>query len=274
MKSYRNTALTRMASLLKLNVINISCGTFTGKWTCTLPFNRLIYIFESGQTQSRIYNNEAIFEMLPGHWLFIPAGVQTSHDQHDGLKLISLQFNMELITGNEYMNGCRKMYMGEAQERRDDFFSLMGTNPDISNVFTLQKLIWDFILPAAEKEKDNLHNRPDGLAAFRTLCDEFSSSPYRDFSVTDMARIMKMGKESFIKHFTAKAGISPKLFFHRLRAAAAAKELLATEDTIREIAERFNFSDEFYFSRFMKRMTGLSPREYRKRMLLTKTYIE
>ena len=41
---------------------------------------------------------------------------------------------------------------------------------------------------------------------------------------------------------------------------------MATDCPIREIADKFNFSDEFYFSRFMKRMTELSPREYRKRM--------
>ena len=80
------------------------------------------------------------------------------------------------------------------------------------------------------------------------------------------AKKMKMGRETFVRKFSSQFGVSPKLFFHRLRAAAAAKELLNADLTIREVAARFNFSSEFYFSRFMKKMTGLSPREYRKRM--------
>lgn len=34
--------------------------------------------------------------------------------------------------------------------------------------------------------------------------------------------------------------------------------------TIREIADHFQFCNEFYFSRFFKQHLAISPREYRK----------
>ena len=266
MISFYNSELTSLAAYLKLNVYKISCGTFTGNWSVALPFNRLIYIFQGSSVTSRISNSEMTFEMTPGRWLFIPEGMKVHHEQYDGLFLISLQFNLELINGIEYMHGCSSMYMGSAPEKRDDFYSLFETKPKISDVFQLQKLIWEFVQPIVEAEKKNLLNLPDHLFRYQTLLDKFRNHQYSDFSVAEMAEIMKMGKESFIKHFTEEFGTPPKLFFLRQRAAAAAKELLATDDSIREIAERFHFSDEFYFSRFMKRMTGLSPREYRNKM--------
>ena len=266
MVSFYNSELTRLATYLKLNIDNIACGTFTGKWSCSLPFNRLIYIFQGSSIPSRISNSETTFEMTSGRWLFIPEGMSVQHEQHEGLFLISLHFNLELITGIEYMHGCSAMYMGSAPEKREEFLSLFETPPKISDVFMLQKLIWEFIQPIVSAEGEHLWNQPDHLVRYQTLFDAFRHQPQRDFSVAEMAKIMKMGRESFIKHFTEEVGTPPKLFFLRHRAAAAAKELLATDDSIREIAERFRFSDEFYFSRFLKRMTGLSPREYRNKM--------
>ena len=266
MESYSNTSLVHADSFLKLKIRHLSCGTFTGKWNCTLSFNRLIYIFEGSRVPSTIDVQGETFRMEPGNWLFIPAGFRSSHEQYEGVYLISLQFNLELISGIEYMTGCSGPYMGKAPERKEEFYSLMDPQAELPDVFMLQKLIWDFVQPIAGKEKENLQDQPDSLSVFQPLCDAFFQAPYQDFSVDDMAKIMKMGKESFVKQFTVRTGIPPKLFFHRIRSAAAAEELLKSDAPIREIAERFHFSDEFYFSRFMKRMTGLSPREYRKRM--------
>lgn len=266
MSSYSNISLVHAAAFFKLNICNIACGTFTGKWTCALPFNRLIYIFQGSEPVSSISHGSSTFRMLPGHWLFIPTGSHTVHEQYDGLYLISLHFNLELITGIECMSGCSGIYMGEAAEAKDDFMSLLATDTVITDIFMLQKLVWDFVQPIAIQESGNILRQSEKLAGFQPLLDDFNRNLYRDRSVAEMAKKMKMGRETFVRKFSSQFGVSPKLFFHRLRAAAAAKELLNADLTIREVAARFNFSSEFYFSRFMKKMTGLSPREYRKRM--------
>ncbi|HBE01250.1 MAG TPA: hypothetical protein DC049_02075 [Spirochaetia bacterium] len=43
----------------------------------------------------------------------------------------------------------------------------------------------------------------------------------------------------------------------------ACEELILTDHKIREIAALFGFNDEFYFSRFFHKMSGMPPREYR-----------
>ncbi|MBQ3219724.1 MAG: AraC family transcriptional regulator, partial [Clostridia bacterium] len=40
--------------------------------------------------------------------------------------------------------------------------------------------------------------------------------------------------------------------------------LLQNKITIREISDRYNFYDQFYFSRCFKKRYGISPTEYRK----------
>jgi transcriptional regulator GlxA family with amidase domain len=49
-----------------------------------------------------------------------------------------------------------------------------------------------------------------------------------------------------------------------LRVEAASGEVIGTERSIREIAERFGFENQFHFSRVFKKCTGLSPSTYRK----------
>ena len=39
--------------------------------------------------------------------------------------------------------------------------------------------------------------------------------------MAEMAKKMKMGRETFVRKFSSQFGVSPKLFFHRLRAAAS-----------------------------------------------------
>ena len=50
------------------------------------------------------------------------------------------------------------------------------------------------------------------------------------------------------------------------RAAAIARELSDPMVSIGETAERFGFSNTFYFSRFFKRHFGVGPQAYRKQI--------
>jgi AraC-like DNA-binding protein len=43
----------------------------------------------------------------------------------------------------------------------------------------------------------------------------------------------------------------------------ARKELTLTQKSVKEIAFELGYKDQFYFSRFFKRLTGVSPEAYR-----------
>ena len=263
-KYFWNAELVAASDPLTLTVRAVGCGMFTGRWRSEYPFNRLIYIFEGSPAPSRIYSDEDVFWMQPGRWLLVPAGHSVHHEQNAGLRLVSIHFRLERAPGFDYLSGCPGLSMGDAPERRDDFAALQDDRAGLATAFHLQALVWSMLEPVVRHDEAHIVRHAERLARYRPLLDAFSKDPQRDFAVGDMARVMGMGKVSFIKHFTAENGEPPATFFRRLRAAAAARELLTTDDTVREIAARFNFSDEFYFSRFMKRMTGLSPRAYRR----------
>jgi AraC-like DNA-binding protein len=64
-----------------------------------------------------------------------------------------------------------------------------------------------------------------------------------------------------VKNFT---GISPRQYFLQLKVMRARELLITTDQSIKEISYQLGFDSIYYFSRFFKQKTGMSPSEFRK----------
>ena len=265
--NFSNIEFMNAVNQPRIIVRNIFCGFFRGHWKSSLLVNRLIYIFEGSRPESSICDEQECAGMRRGRWLFIPAGYEVTHDQHLGLNLISIHFNMELYSHVEFMSGCRRLYQGSNPELLEDFRRFTNPGSRFADVCLFHELMWRFLRPIISREGETLDRRAHNFARFIPLLEEIKRFPYRNFTIDEMAKVMKMGKESFVKHFKHETGMAPKEFFLQTRAALAARELLDSSLTIREIALRFGCGNEFYFSRFIKKALGVSPRTYRKVML-------
>jgi AraC-like DNA-binding protein len=73
-----------------------------------------------------------------------------------------------------------------------------------------------------------------------------------------------MRQDVFSRKFTRELGLSPKAFVSRALVRKASLLLGGPGMTVKEAAGRLNFSSEYYFSRFFKQHTGLSPREFQR----------
>lgn len=266
MGNYSNKTLTRYANMPRLLVRNVYCGHFAGEWKGAVPVNRLIYIFASGAETGSIRDADTCCFLRPGTWLLIPSEHEVAHVQRPGLRLVSIHFNVELFPRTELLSECRRLYHGRRPELKKTLLPFMDSGLAFVDALGLPALLWRFVLPAVAEHRDAIQRRMDGLAEFTPLLDAFDREPYRDFTVDEMAATMKMGRESFVKRFASATGVPPKAFFNRIRAAATARELADRNVTVREVAERFGFSSEFYFSRFFKQHLKKSPREYRKNL--------
>ena len=67
------------------------------------------------------------------------------------------------------------------------------------------------------------------------------------------------------------AGQSALQILHQRVLLEAKRELVYTSLTINQLADSLGFADPAYFSRFFRRMTGVSPREFRRREPLAAT---
>lgn len=67
----------------------------------------------------------------------------------------------------------------------------------------------------------------------------------------------------FLRRFKACSGLSPSEYVASLRLQKAKDMLLGTDLQIKEIAYACGFENEYYFSNFFKKHTGLSPSAFR-----------
>lgn len=72
-----------------------------------------------------------------------------------------------------------------------------------------------------------------------------------------------ISESGFYAAFKAWSGRTPAEYRNEMRINAARSMLKNSALTVTEISQRVGFDDQYYFSRLFKKMTGVSPREYR-----------
>ncbi len=87
----------------------------------------------------------------------------------------------------------------------------------------------------------------------------------RELSVVDVATQVNMSTRNFIRRFKAATGNTPIEYVQRVRIEAAKHELESGSEPVDSVASRIGYEDVGSFRSVFKRVTGVSPTEYRKR---------
>ncbi len=87
----------------------------------------------------------------------------------------------------------------------------------------------------------------------------------RRWTVAGLARRAGLGETAFRAAFRRFTGESPRAWLERHRFERARHQLLTTTLAIRRIATACGYDDPFHFSRVCRRLTGVGPRELRRR---------
>jgi len=84
-------------------------------------------------------------------------------------------------------------------------------------------------------------------------------------SVAELAGRVAMSRRNFIRRFKSATGNTPIEYIQRMRVEAAKHALESGNEPVDAIAGRIGYEDAGSFRGIFKRLTGVSPTEYRKR---------
>lgn len=105
------------------------------------------------------------------------------------------------------------------------------------------------------------HNDEDIHRAQTYIEGEFKA----DISVDQIAGRVNMSKRNFIRRFKSATSLNPIEYIQRIKIEAAKKSLEAGESNIAYVTYDVGYNDLKTFRTIFKRITGLTPIEYRNR---------
>ena len=85
-----------------------------------------------------------------------------------------------------------------------------------------------------------------------------------EIELEKLAEISCLSKDHFIRLFKKGMGTTPLQFVNQKKIEKAQLLLLTEELAVKEIAFRLAFEDYSYFNRLFKKITGMTPQEYRR----------
>ncbi len=93
---------------------------------------------------------------------------------------------------------------------------------------------------------------------------QYVSDNYREkITIDELAFIFRTNRATLCKEFKRATGKTIGEFIDARRFEEAKKRILSTTDTFTNISEYLGFESIHYFTRFFKKMSGLSPKAYR-----------
>lgn len=108
-------------------------------------------------------------------------------------------------------------------------------------------------------------SRQDSPAA--QMKDFLNTKLLDDFRIEELCRYINKSESRTIQIFKKAYGVTPYAYLLNERVSLAKNMLRNTNLTIKQIAYKLKFADEYYFSNVFKNKTGVSPLRYRKMQL-------
>ncbi len=96
--------------------------------------------------------------------------------------------------------------------------------------------------------------------AMKYMDDHFREA----ITLETLSSLVHLNKYYFVHNFTEETGVSPIHFLIKRRIAESKHLLTNTDHTLSSISQIVGFSSPSYFSQSFRRITGVSPQEYRK----------
>ncbi len=139
---------------------------------------------------------------------------------------------------------------------REDLQSLMRWQ------MALSETVWLFAAPKLEE----LGARWRNSYKYHELLGHINRNCSQSLRVADLAEVANMTPEALSKGFRRHIGMSLKTYIVEMLMQRGRNMLIATDNTVCEVAYELGYDDPLYFHRVFKKHVGVTPGDYRKIM--------
>ncbi len=233
------------------------------------PVNRLLFILkEEENLESYIADRGAgtHFFMRKGYLYFMPAFRDLEVHQTREMNYLSCHFNFDVFYGAELFQEqpLREFPAEEMTEKVLECMQNMQMENGIEGACGLRSLLYGLIGRVVAELDTEVLAHLSRWRDYRELIAHILARISAETTVDELADFAGMRRDVFSRKFSADIGMPPKKFLMRILLRRASERLLTPGIRVKEVAQELKFLNEFYFSRFFKTHTGMSPRAFRE----------
>ncbi|OQA77008.1 MAG: HTH-type transcriptional activator Btr [Lentisphaerae bacterium ADurb.Bin242] len=230
----------------------------------TLPFNMLDACIRSDGENASIATDLRTGEKLVsrrGTLTFIPCHFQGRYQHTLANERVNIHFKLEIYPGIDVFDGIKRRIVEYSPEECEELKAIFQVQ---DRIFMLSRC-QEFALRFCHRHwPDHYEFNLEKTRRFDPVIHYILEKGNAKTEVPELAGLMRRSVGNFSREFSAAFHVSAKSYLQRELFKKASILLTAPESSVKLVAAQLNFSSEFYFSKFFKRLSGLSPAEYRK----------
>ena len=258
--------IERLSRHLNVKIVEAALANFAGKGRNNHTYNRLFLVISESGGDNYIHNHSCNehFPMQSSHIYFIPGNTDLEYSFCFDMTFVSFHFNLELFNNYDIFS-LQKNFMAISKHdfNLNRIAAYIRGGPELNALCFLEGTVMciasEFIQSGAGKfERLDFITRKYG-PLFEYIREKADAST----TVEALAEVAGITRDTLSREFSRDCGITLKQYLTRELILRAENLLLAPKTSARSVAEKLNFNDEYYFSRFFKKNTGHTPGQYR-----------
>ena len=214
-----------------------------------------------------VVHGKQVFQLAPGQAWFLPGNTPVERRSKEQCEVLFFKLGCEWLPGVDPLldwpdRAPRLAARCDVREWRT------WLRPDrvigVADLLLLRGRLLAWLATALPELDEVISRHLTTHTQFTRVFDLIERELGADLRLRSLAAAYGTSVEAFSMAFTRSTGISPKDYLTRRLNQEALQLVINTDLRMKEVAERLRFADEFYFSRFFKKLNGCSPSAYRR----------